>query len=268
MDSELLFRNAGEEKLEAFYKSADKLFESALSPEEQVVYELSYLARQGCEVSEASLEKFTIEMYEELVKHTSIEDVIVEAIEKSNYGPKGMGLYSDKDNINRKANRTGVIHENVGHNAAEQKFTPSVQGTFAQQANRESKADQRKSKNNPVKVYTDEEKAKLMAERTGKSEDNSRVKGKANGASYRMVHGYKRYTSGPKRGEYVHRHEAEKRIGRKLGTKEHVDHKDGNRAGTKNTKVMSAGAHSAKTNSTRANDKGYSGKKRYEHTRD
>lgn len=276
MDAELALRVTGDESgLGELYKSADRLFDAAMTLEEQTVFELSYLAREGCEVSHAALEKFTIDMYEELLKHTTIESVVADAVqtalEKSNYGPKKIGeekvsLYNDTDNINRKANRTGVVHDNVGRNAAEQKFTPSVQGTFAQQATRESKADQKKSKKNPVKVYTDEEKAKLMAERTNKSEDNSRVVGKKNGQSVRKVHGYFRYTSGPKRGEYVHRHEAEKRIGRKLGSKEHVDHVNSNRGSSK-TKVMSASEHSAKTNKERAK-KGYGGPKRYEHTRD
>jgi len=278
LDVELAFRDSNNETgLTELYKSADRLFDAAMTLEEQTVFELSYLAREGCEVSYVALEKFAIDMYEELVKHSTVEDVVAsavrDALEKSSYGPKKIGdekvsLYNDTDNINRKANRTGVVHENAGRNAAEQKYTPSVQGTFAQQATREAKRDQKKSKLNPVKTYTDEEKAKMMAERTTKSEDNSKVVGKKNGHSVRKVHGYHRYTSGPKRGEYVHRHEAEKRLGRKLGSKEHVDHKSGNRGSTKNTKVMSAGDHSAKTNSSRANTKGYSGSKRYEHTRD
>ena len=81
-----------------------------------------------------------------------------------------------------------------------------------------------------------------------------------------MVNGYKRYTSGPKRGQYVHRHEAEKRLGRKLSSNDHVHHVDGNRAGTKNTKVTTAGKHSAETNKERAESKnGYTGSHRYTH---
>jgi hypothetical protein len=290
------------------------------------VYELSYLAKNGCEDSMEALEKFTVEMYDELLKNTSLEDTVSQlmavALEKSNYGPKDIkgekvSLYNPADNVGRKQRRTGVVHENVGQNKAEQKFTPSAFGTFSQQATREAKRDQKKSKLNPVKVYTDEEKAALEAkykeqakkgesnqdlidehkrlvgvlrspshkddaaeakiqakelkeykDKANKSEDNSRVVGKKNGHSVRKVHGYYRYTSGPKRGEYVHRHEAEKRLGRSLSSKEHVDHKSGNRGSTKNTKVMSASAHAAKTNESRANGKGYSGKKRYEHTRD
>lgn len=325
MDIEVhLRKNEDEDGLNSLYKSAENLFDAAMSKEEQAVYELSYMAKEGCEDSHDTLVKFAEEMYAELVKHSPIEDVVgdmvLEALGKSNYGPKGMGQYTDVHNINRKAKRTGIEHPDVGRNVAEQKFTPSVQGTFAEQAKREAKADQKKNKAQPVKVLSDEEKAAYQAslkaknpdkkiaseddddmveehtrlvhvlrspshkddkreariqaeeledykDKANKSEDNSKVKGKVNGASYRMVHGYKRYTSGPKRGEYVHRHEAEKRIGRKLSTKEHVDHVDGKRSGTKNTKVMSASEHSAKTNKTRAG-KGYSGSKRYEHTRD
>lgn len=297
MDVELLARSTGDESsLEALYKSTDNLFDMTMSKEEQAVYELSYLAREGDEVALYALEKFVVEMHDELMKSATVEDVVSDAVfealekrylsyadldkyaeqaEKSNYGPKIIGgekvsLYNQTDNINRKATRTGVQHENVGHNRSEQRYTPSANGTFAQQATREAKRDQQKSKQNPVKVYTEEEKRAFAAarEKTNKSEDNSKVVGKKNGHSVRKVHGYYRYTSGPKRGEYVHRHEAEKRLGRKLGSKEHVDHKDGNRGSTKNTRVMSAGAHAAKTNKSRANGKGYSGGKRYEHTRD
>jgi 8-oxo-dGTP pyrophosphatase MutT (NUDIX family) len=331
MDVQLILKKTNDEAgLEQFYKTADKLFSAQFSPEEEAVYELSYLAKSGDEDALYELISLTEAMNQELTKHTiddiasyyvrehlekakdSKKDLIREHkrlvgvlqspshdddkeeakiqakelkeyeddMDKSNYGPKKIGgekvsLYNQKDNIQRKSRRTGEVHENVGQNKAAVKFTPSAYGTFSQQADREVKQDKQKSKKNPVKVFTDEEKkalqAKLLSNKTDTkkaSEDNSTVVGKKNGHSVRKVHGYYRYTSGPKRGEYVHRHEAEKRLGRKLGSKEHVDHKSGNRASTTNTKVMSAAEHSAKTNESRANKKGYSGSKRYEHTRD
>jgi hypothetical protein len=101
-----------------------------------------------------------------------------------------------------------------------------------------------------------------------KSKDNvGKVVGKTkDGYSYRIQHNYKIYSSGPFRGQYVHRVKAEKKLGRKLRTDEHVDHVDGNRRGGK-IKVLSASAHSAKTNRTRAKSKnGYTGDHRVEHT--
>lgn len=579
MDADILLDGDEQGRLE-LYKSADRFFDVALTPEEQAVYELSYLAKNGDISALSSLVKFADEMNKELLSKTSINDAVSSLIKaklkpdeedtnedndlysddankidmdsrelieeherlihvlespskrddavevkrqkkelkdykkeqanksdeakKSNYGPKSIGgekvsLYNEKDNINRKSRRVGDVHENVGQNKAAYKYTPSAHGTFAQQADREAKRDKKKSKANPVKVYTAEERAALQAKldqgnkdkklasednrktttsllvkvsqnvkahtenlsedevssrfhklaqsmglkpspggwsreeeakgrflpsksqgpaegggfdlshelahwmlvphghdvhdfltnkmfdrkyvtpehaaihemaayhlanklarqagvskqtpeieqrrmfmapsiagsqeddgnpvnheavqhvkyaggnpnlsadhlklwneakdlantvhkqfATGerkfqdgkvfhaataiqsmnKSQDNSQVVGKRNGHSVRKVHGYLRYTSGPKRGEYVHRHEAEKRIGRKLSSKEHVNHKTGNRSSTKNTEVMTAAEHAAETNSKRANKKGYTGSKRYEHTRD
>lgn len=346
LDMDILFKN-NEASCMELYKSADKYFDAVLSPEEQAVYELAYLAKSGDTAALSSLVKFTEQMYDELLKHVTVEEAVAElvkakvsdkikggladkkkpsdfdseaikagvkvemehtndpdlareiamdhltedphyykklkTIEKSSYGPKSISgekvsLYSEKDNINRKSRRVGDVYENVGQNKAAYKFTPSAQGTFAQQADREAKRDKKKSKANPVKVYTPEERAALQAkidehnnrakDKKEASEDNSKVVGKKNGHSVRKVHGYYRYTSGPKRGEYVHRHEAEKRLGRKLGAKEHVNHKSGRRGSTKNTEVMSASDHAAETNSKRANKKGYTGSKRYEHTRD
>lgn len=335
------------------YKTADKYFDAILSKEEQVVYELSYLAKNGCEDSHDLLVKFLDSMYDELVKHSSYEDVITSGIaysmeknkykdnikggladekkpkefdkkqlqdgikieyehtndmkiareiamdhltedpdyykklklmedgeldddvEKSNYGPKGMGLYSEKDNINRKSRRVGTVHEDVGQNKSEYKYTPSARGTFAEQTKREAKRDKALSAKNPVKVYTDEEKKKLQEEYENKdkksaSEDNSRVIGKRGGESVRRVHAYERYTSGPNRGKYVHRVDAEKRLGRKLRTDEHVDHVSGNRKdnSSENLKVKSRSEHSADTNRERAKTKNgtVSGGKKVEHT--
>jgi 8-oxo-dGTP pyrophosphatase MutT (NUDIX family) len=335
MDVQLILKKANDEAgLEQFYKTADKLFSAQFSPEEEAVYELSYLAKSGDEDALYELISLTEAMNQELTKHTidditsyyvrehlekakdskkdlirehkrlvgvlqspSHEDDKKEAkiqskelkeyededMDKSNYGPKKIGgekvsLYNQKDNIQRKSRRTGEVHENVGQNKAAVKFTPSAYGTFSQQADREAKQDKQKSKNNPVKVFTDEEKAALQAKLLNKkpdtkkaSEDNSTVVGKKNGHSVRRVHNYLRYTSGPRRGEYVHRHEAEKRLGRKLSSKEHVNHKSGNRRdnSAKNTKVMSASAHAAETNTERAKGGGTTnGKRRIEHTRD
>ena len=362
MDMDLLFYEKKDDtSLGELYKSADRYFDALLTPEEQVVYELSYMAKDGCETSLHCLVKFLDEMNDELLKSVSIEDFVTETVQnsmrkclegglsdgknnaeslalyhgvplrfmkqqldkgiqveyehtndeetakkiatdhlmetphyyqaledmeealnngeyddkmsKSNYGPKGAGLYSERDNIQRKSRRVGTVHEDVGQNKAEQKYTPAVQGTFAEQAKREAKRDQKASSHNPVRIYTDEEKKKLQEQYAKKpdkkeaSEDNSKVKGKVNGESYRMCHGYKRVTSGKNRGKYLHRIEAEKRLGRKLSSDQEVHHVDGNRAGTKNTKVSSKAEHTAETNKKRSKSKnGYSGDHRVAHT--
>jgi len=294
LDVEVYMRELNDEPgLAYFYKSADRLFDATMSLEEQAVYELSYMAQEGDEESFQTLSKFALEMHEELLKHTPVESVVGDMVQEALAKAKTVKTPL-KEMISEHEKLVDVL-KSPSHN--DDKEEAKEQGKeLKEYKERAKKADS----DYPAvpKVCTSCKKGtpKLKAhnkmgdmhitwwdcpkcettgaashphelENFGKSADNSKVKGKVNGASYRMVHGYKRYTSGPKRGQYVHRDEAEKRLGRKLKTKEHVDHVDGNRAGTKNTKVMSASAHSAKTNETRAG-KGYSGKKRYEHTRD
>jgi hypothetical protein len=99
----------------------------------------------------------------------------------------------------------------------------------------------------------------------GKSADNSsKVVGKdpATGESVRIQHGYRVFSSGPNRGDYVHRVKTEKKLGRKLRSDEHVDHKGRNRSDNSNLKVMSQSEHTKKTNEERAESPG----KHHEHT--
>jgi hypothetical protein len=65
-------------------------------------------------------------------------------VEKSNYGPKGMGLYNPKDNIKRKANRTGEEVEGVGQNKAVHNYTTS--GSSVQAAHEAAEAKRQKIK--------------------------------------------------------------------------------------------------------------------------
>jgi len=92
----------------------------------------------------------------------------VKKVEKSGYGPKDAGLYNPVDNIKRKENRTGEVLEDVGQNKAVHQYTSAPMGSAKQQANIESKRDKVLSAKQPVKVYTDEEKAKLQAEYNSK----------------------------------------------------------------------------------------------------
>lgn len=86
-----------------------------------------------------------------------------EDVTKSNYGPKDAGLYNPTDNIKRKKTRTGEVIEGIGQNKAVREFTSAKFGTASAQATREAAADKVKSAKNPVKTYTDEEKASLQA---------------------------------------------------------------------------------------------------------
>ena len=197
-------------------------------------------------------------------------------MDKSNYGPKGAGLYDTKDNVKRKSRNVGEAVPDAGKIVNAKEFTPSTQGTFAEQNKRQEKEEKKKNKKQPVKVGTPEEIAALNAQYANKSDDEEddiekskdnvgHVVGKINGESYRIVHGYKQFCSGPRRGEYVARVKAEKRVGRKLRTDEHVHHTTHNRQSDK-TEILSASKHSAETNKARANSKGCGGKRKYEHT--
>ncbi len=77
--------------------------------------------------------------------------------------PFGENIYNETANRGRKMNRTGQEHEGLGRNVAVKEWAsggrPSTKQSVAQQA----KIDQKKSAKNPVKVYTEEEKAALQA---------------------------------------------------------------------------------------------------------
>jgi len=77
------------------------------------------------------------------------------SLDKSNYGPKGMGLYSSVDNIKRKASRTGEELEHVGQNKAVHRYTSAKGGTAHQQASAQAKKDKKKSAKNPVRTMKD-----------------------------------------------------------------------------------------------------------------
>ena len=258
IDMDLLFLNKNDElSMEGLYKHADRYFDTILTPEIQTVYELSYMAKGGCETSLHCLVEFIDEMQDELSKNIPLEVHVSEMVKNSvaKFKDKIKGGLADKKkpcDFDQEQLNAGIKVE-MEHTDDKGIASEIAMDHLTENAN----------------YY---KKLKVMEEGGSKdkkeaSEDNSRVKGKSNGESYRMVHGYKRYTSGPKRGEYVHRHEAEKRLGRTLGSKEEVHHTDGNRSSTTATKVSSKSKHSAETNSKRAKSKnGYSGDHRVEHT--
>lgn len=117
------------------------------------------------------------------VDHQDVEDLDITGkspgkLEKSNYAPKGMGLYNQVDNIKRKSTRTGEVVEDAGQNKAVRQYTSAPHGTAAQQASRQSAADKRKSSKNPVRSMKDmsqEELDAIKAKYAAKSEDENKV---------------------------------------------------------------------------------------------
>lgn len=102
------------------------------------------------------------------VHHDDVEDLDItgkapNSLEKSNYGPKGMGLYNPTDNINRKSTRTGEVREDVGQNKAVRQYTSSTYGTAAQQATSQAQSDKKKSAKNPVRSMAEMSEAELNA---------------------------------------------------------------------------------------------------------
>lgn len=77
------------------------------------------------------------------------------SLDKSNYGPKSMALYNPVDNIKRKESRTGEELEHVGQNKAVRQYTSAKEGTADQQADRQAKADKKRSSKNPVRTMKD-----------------------------------------------------------------------------------------------------------------
>lgn len=92
-------------------------------------------------------------------------DGMCDPLDKSNYGPKNMGLYTAAPNEKRKSNRTGIEAEGAGPNRAVKEIASGGRDTGKQQAAREAAEAQKKSRMNPVKVYSKEEIAHLEAKR-------------------------------------------------------------------------------------------------------
>ena len=117
------------------------------------------------------------------VHHDNVEDLDItgkapQGLEKSNYGPKGMGLYSQTDNIKRKGTRTGEVREDVGQNKAVRQFTSAKYGTAAEQASSQAQSDKKKSAKNPVRSMADmseDELAAIKARYTAKSDLDDKI---------------------------------------------------------------------------------------------
>jgi hypothetical protein len=87
------------------------------------------------------------------------------SIEKSNYGPKGYGLYNQADNAKRKAKNTGESFSDIGQNKNAKKYTTS--GSSMQQAHEKAQLKEQKAKSKAsLRTLADmspEEKAELEA---------------------------------------------------------------------------------------------------------
>jgi hypothetical protein len=82
--------------------------------------------------------------------------------------------------------------------------------------------------------------------------------------------GYERISNGPHRGRYLHSVMAEHKLGRKLKGNEEIDHKNGDRKGNglSNLRLTTTSQHAAHTNTERAKQGGFTGEKRYMHSRE
>jgi hypothetical protein len=89
----------------------------------------------------------------------------IEELSKSNYGPKGAGLYNQTDNLNRKKTRTGEEVEGAGKNKAVRQYTSATMGTGKAQADRVTAEQKKKNKKQPVKVGNKEEIERMNRER-------------------------------------------------------------------------------------------------------
>lgn len=90
-------------------------------------------------------------------------------IEKSNYGPKGMGLYNPADNIKRKAKNTGESVADAGKNVNVKNYTTS--GSTVEAARQAAENKRQKANPAPVKTLKDmspEEKAALESKHGAK----------------------------------------------------------------------------------------------------
>jgi hypothetical protein len=101
-----------------------------------------------------------------LIKAIELADELIESLSnlnKSNYGPKDMGLYNPVDNIKRKKRNTGDEIKDIGANKNVKAYsTKPGQLSAKQQAALDFKNI--KAKSGPVKLYTKEEIEKLVAE--------------------------------------------------------------------------------------------------------
>jgi len=85
-------------------------------------------------------------------------------IQKSNYGPKGAGLYNPTDNINRKANRTGDEVESAGRNTAVHQWTTNSSANGKAHTANMQREQAIANKKMPVRTtISPEEKAKIEA---------------------------------------------------------------------------------------------------------
>jgi hypothetical protein len=84
---------------------------------------------------------------------------------KSNYGPRGAGLYDPVANARRKESRTGEVVEGVGRNTGVRMYTTSKEGTAKEQAKVIAAKQAKLNANQPVKTNIPADlKAKLEAE--------------------------------------------------------------------------------------------------------
>lgn len=115
-------------------------------------------------------------------------------IHKSNYGPQGYDSYSQEDNARRKVGRTNESVD-VGPNSEVRFAGP----TRSQAAANQAKLDRQKSKKNPVRIFSQEERKAmandrgLLAASEGMAKALSPEEIQAHGYSFKLHEGNKGY---------------------------------------------------------------------------
>lgn len=99
-------------------------------------------------------------------------------IEKSNYGPKGMGLYDPNKNAERKANNTGDVVPDAGKNVNVKSYTTTNSSVGSAVSDAEAKRQAAANKVAPVRTLADmsEEEKASIGKKLKKSDAGEKIK--------------------------------------------------------------------------------------------
>ena len=124
----------------------------ALAPKERKIKDL-----------QAQIDAGTYKPDSKKIANAMLKEESDEELDKSNYGPKGGGQYSAADNARRKANNTGS-KAGFGSNTNEKSYSSKPGQQSAQQQASTLAAKQKElNRKQPVKIYSEEEKAALAS---------------------------------------------------------------------------------------------------------
>jgi hypothetical protein len=113
------------------------------------------------------------------VQTTAPSQPNIKDLNKSNYGPRGFGQYSEVDNIKRKANNVGDVMQDIGPNRNVKAFsTKPGQLSAKQQANQEAKKLNAANRKAPVTTFSEmsEEKKEELRQMYEKKGNKGEIK--------------------------------------------------------------------------------------------